>query len=122
MKKNRKNRLSNCSLVLIVIFFFTTIKIMANPIDSLKVDVEVSEFIYENASFPQSHASTIAETDEGLVAAWFGGTHEKHPDVSIYSSIRTEEEWSSPHKIADGVINDTLRYPCWNPVLYNVPN
>ena len=122
MKKNRKNRLSNCSLVLIVIFFFTTIKIMANPIDSLKVEVEVSEFIYENASFPQSHASTIAETDEGLVAAWFGGTHEKHPDVSIYSSIRTEEGWSFPRKIADGVINDTLRYPCWNPVLYNVPN
>ena len=33
---------------------------------------------------PQCHASTLAETSEGLVAAWFGGTHEKHPDVGIW--------------------------------------
>ena len=90
---------------------------MANPIDSLKVKVEVSEFIFENASFPQSHASTIAETDEGLVAAWFGGIHEKHPDVCIYASLKTDGEWSKPQNVADGVINDSLRYPCWNPVL-----
>ena len=118
----KKSSFNNYTLALMVVFIFSTSMIMAKPIDSLKVEVEVSEFIYENASFPQSHASTIAETAEGIVAAWFGGTHEKHPDVSIYSSIRYKGEWSSPQKIADGVINDSLRYPCWNPVLYKVPN
>ena len=27
---------------------------------------------------PSCHASTIVETPSGLVAAWFGGTHEKN--------------------------------------------
>ena len=35
-----------------------------------------SELIYEKAPFPQCHASTIAETSNGLVAAWFAGTRE----------------------------------------------
>jgi hypothetical protein len=39
-----------------------------------------SGLIYERATFPSAHASTIAETKEGLVAAWFGGTKERHPD------------------------------------------
>ena len=39
-----------------------------------KKGILVDEFIYDTASFPQSHASTIAETPDGLIAAWFGGT------------------------------------------------
>ena len=45
-----------------------------------------SEFIFETAPFPSCHASTIAETKSGLVAAWFGGTAERNPDVCIYVS------------------------------------
>src|SRR5437016_2215190 len=45
-----------------------------------------AEFIYEQAPFPQCHASTIAQAANGLVAAWFGGTREKHPDVGIWLS------------------------------------
>ena len=37
-----------------------------------------SSFVYQEAPFPQCHASTIVETPRGLVAAWFGGTREKH--------------------------------------------
>ncbi|HQX51688.1 MAG TPA: sialidase, partial [Planctomycetaceae bacterium] len=44
------------------------------------------EFIYDTAPFPECHASTIEETPAGLVAAWFGGTREKHPDVGIWVS------------------------------------
>jgi predicted neuraminidase len=47
-----------------------------------------SEFVYkaEDVKFPSCHASTIAETKNGLIAAWFGGTHEKNPDVGIWVS------------------------------------
>ena len=79
------------------------------------------EFVYEEASFPSCHASTIAETPAGLVTAFFGGTHERHPDVCIYVCRQVDGSWTAPAEVADGVINDTLRYPTWNPVLYQVP-
>jgi len=83
------------------------------------------EFIYEKASFPQCHASTIEELPNGdLIAAWFGGTKEKHPDVTIWVATKAKgsDRWSEPRQVADGIQNDTLRYPCWNPVLFQVPN
>ncbi len=77
-----------------------------------------SEFIFETAPFPECHASTIAETTDGLVAAWFGGTAERHPDVGIWLSRRSAGKWSAPVEVADGVESPTNRYPCWNPVLF----
>src|SRR5487761_1131215 len=44
------------------------------------------EFIYDTAPFPECHASTIVETQGGLVAAWFGGTREQEEDVGIWLS------------------------------------
>ena len=82
----------------------------------------VDEFIYNVAPYPECHAATIAETPEGLVAAWFGGTKERNPDVCIYVSRHVNGKWTPSVKVADGVQNDTLRYPTWNPVLYQVPN
>lgn len=79
------------------------------------------EFIYEQAPFPSSHASTIAQTSRGLVAAWFGGTHERHPDVGIWVSNRTATGWTAPAEVATGVQTDGKRLPCWNPVLFQVP-
>ena len=79
------------------------------------------EFIYDTAPFPSCHAATIAETPEGLVAAWFGGLHERHPNVEIYVSRLVNDKWTVPVSVADGVQNDTLRYPTWNPVLYQAP-
>src|SRR5579859_4792823 len=77
-----------------------------------------SEFIFTNAPFPSCHASTIAETKEGLVAAWFGGTRERNPDVGIWLSRDVNGQWTSPVEVADGVVSATKRYPCWNPVLF----
>lgn len=86
-----------------------------------KKGIIADEFIFEQAPFPQSHASTIAETPEGLLSAWFGGTKEGNKDVCIWTSRRVNNRWTAPEKVADGVMNDTLRYPCYNPVLYQVP-
>jgi len=79
------------------------------------------EFIFERASFPESHASTIAETDDGLIAAWFGGTTEGYNDVCIWTSRLVNNKWTAPEKVADGVMNDSVRYACYNPVLFYTP-
>ena len=79
------------------------------------------EFIYDLAPFPQCHASTIAETPKGLVCAFFGGTHERNADVEIYVCRKEGKKWSAPVSVANGIQNATLRYPTWNPVLYQVP-
>ncbi len=76
------------------------------------------EFIYETAPFPSCHASTIAEAKGGLVAAWFGGTRERHPDVGIWVSRREGGRWTAPVEVANGVGFATNRLPCWNPVLF----
>jgi len=76
------------------------------------------EFIYDKASFPSCHASSICSNSRGLVASWFGGTREGDKDVGIYVSYHDGLNWSSPMQVADGVQHDGLRYPCWNPVLY----
>jgi predicted neuraminidase len=81
-----------------------------------------SEFIFQTAPFPECHASTIVETEIGLVAAWFGGTHERHPDVGIWLSRFADGKWTAPIEFANGVQSPTNRYPCWNPVLFQPKN
>jgi predicted neuraminidase len=81
------------------------------------------EFVFETAPFPSCHASTIAESRSELVAAWFGGTREKDPDVGIWVSRRVEGRWSKPVEVANGVQyqkpdGSLYRHPCWNPVLF----
>lgn len=75
-------------------------------------------FIYETAPFPSCHASTITDTPGGPVAAWFGGTEEKHPDVGIWVSRFDGSKWSAPVEVANGVQPDGKRHPSWNPVLF----
>lgn len=81
------------------------------------------EFIYEKAPFPSCHASTLAETKGGLVAAWFGGKDEGEPDVGIWFSRREGGRWTAPVEVANGVQyrqanGSASRHPCWNPVLF----
>jgi predicted neuraminidase len=77
-----------------------------------------SEFLYETAPFPSCHASTIAETRRGLVAAWFGGTREGDDDVCIYVARKMDGKWTEPVEVANGLQADGDRHPCWNPVLF----
>ena len=83
-----------------------------------------ASFLYEKASFPQCHASTVAQTPEGdLVAAYFGGSYEKCPDVCIWVSRKPKGSmtWSEPQLVEDGVQPDGTPVACWNPVLFQIP-
>jgi predicted neuraminidase len=89
-----------------------------SPLPAADPGLVKSEFIYASAPFPECHASTIAETDAGLVAAWFGGTHERHPNVGIWMSRQVSGVWTVPVEVANGILSPTKREPCWNPVLF----
>jgi len=80
-----------------------------------------SEFIYQPGEvvFPSCHASTLIENSNGLLAAWFGGTAEKNPDVGIWISQFNNGKWDNPVEVVNGIQHKSKRYPCWNPVLYN---
>jgi alpha-L-rhamnosidase len=72
------------------------------------------EFINEHAPYPQCHASTIAEVAPGkLVAAWFGGTRERAPDVGIWVARQENGRWLDAVEVANGA-----GVPTWNPVLF----
>ena len=92
----------------------------SNPFKGEKCIIK-SEFIYQpgDVTFPSCHASTIIENGKGLMAAWFGGTAEKNPDVGIWISHFANGKWTKPVEVVNGIQHKTKRYPCWNPVLYN---
>ena len=96
----------------LLVFTIATTTLAADPA------LVKSEFIYETAPFPSCHASTIVETKDGLVAAWFGGTAEKNPDVGIWLARHDGKAWSAPVEVANGVQSPAKRHPCWNPVLF----
>ncbi len=82
-----------------------------------------SEFIFEQAPFPECHASTIAQVARGqMVCAWFGGAREGAKDVAIWSSLFENGGWTAPAEAADGIQPGGSRHPCWNPVLFQPTN
>lgn len=89
-------------------------------VDSSHPAYLTGELIYalDNKPTPQTHASTIIETPTGMVSAFFSGTREKAPDVGIRVSRLVNGQWTWPEEVVNGIQNDTLRYPCWNPVLF----
>jgi len=113
------SRASRCVLVMVGIFCPPAA--LAQPA-STHPAVRRWEFIYLNGSFESAHASTIAETEHGLVAAWFGGTQEGSPDVTIWLSRMVDGKWTPPVSVASGEQPDGARYPCWNPVLAPWPD
>jgi predicted neuraminidase len=63
---------------------------------------------------PHCHAATLVQTGTGnLLAAWFGGTRQGHPDVGIWLARCEAQQWSPPVRVArvPGI-------PLWNPVLF----
>ncbi|MNQ38417.1 hypothetical protein D3C85_519940 [compost metagenome] len=89
-----------------------------------KEGILVDQFVYDKAPYPSCHAITIVEATNGdLIASWFGGTHERNPDVCIYVAIKPKgsNTWNEGVKVADGVMKVGPRLPTWNPVLYQIP-
>ena len=82
----------------------------------MKVKKVIQEFIIkeEEKPFDSCHASTLIQTKDGVtVAAWFGGSREKGPDVDIWVSRRVNGLWETP------VIAAQVRaVAMWNPVLF----
>lgn len=101
-----------------------TIVAPAEPRPDPHPAVRSAGFLYEQAPFPQCHASTIVQTSAGsLLAAFFGGTHEKHPDVGIWLVRAEAGRWTAPVGVANGVQysrpdGSVVRHPTWNPVLF----
>jgi len=81
--------------------------------------IKVNEsLLFSSPPFNNCHASTLVEDQHGeLSVACFGGSQEGKKDVVIYYGKINSKGEAIPGEIASGVINDSVRYPCWNPVL-----
>lgn len=112
MKKN--------TIFTIILFLAFSLNV-SSQLAKWQTGVVKQEFLYEKAPFPSCHSATLVETPTGLVAAYFGGTRERDPDVEIYISRWVNGKWLAPVSAADGVQKDGKRLPTWNPVLYQVP-
>ena len=72
---------------------------------------------------PQCHSSTIEQLPNGnLIAAWFGGTIEKHVDNSIWVSRQENGRWSRPVEVVDGSEGEQEDHRTGNPVLFQPRN
>lgn len=83
-------------------------------------------FLYEGNLPPTCHAATAVETPQGdIIAAFFGGTYEGHPDSDIWICRRKKGSslWSKPEVLADGVYTKHTRsafeYDSLFPVICN---
>lgn len=103
-----------------VILFLLVVQALNAQDSKTKPGVVLEEFIYEKATFPQCHSASLIELNDGsLLSTFFGGTHERHADVEIYTSRKPKNgKWSVPKSVANGGQADETRFPTWNPVLF----
>src|SRR5512141_3164990 len=79
--------------------------------------IKTSAIFRENPISPSCHAATLVETEQGLMAAWFSGTHEGHPDVAVWNARFENGAWSQP-----ACLIDIAGVPLWNPVFFRDSN
>ena len=104
-------------LLLLSLGFFSAVSVGVSA-DSIAAVLQ-SEFLNEKAPYPECHASTLAEVAPGqLVAAWFGVTKERNPDVGIWFARQENGHWQNAVEVANGVQPTGPRLPTWNPVLF----
>ena len=81
-----------------------------------------TEFLADPPPTLSSHASTICDAKNGMVAAWFGGTAERQRDVVIWLTRQVDNGWSKPVEVARGTEDGDEQWACWNPVLFQPKN
>lgn len=102
---------------LFVLFCFFFVALFAKGQSSWKIVSR--ELVVAKPPFQACHASTLVELSSGeLLVSFFAGTREAAKDVCIWLAAKRGGRWTKPFVIASGIVNDTLRYPCWNPVLF----
>lgn len=103
------------------LFLLTALALPAPALAQHTWAIAKQELLFTNPPFRQCHASTLVEVakDKFLVAC-FGGSQESKPDVAIWLTTIDKKGIAAPERVADGVVSDTLRYPAWNPVLFQV--
>lgn len=118
--KNAKQDISESNKVEVITDNYN-IPPLSKPGDGAYV---TGELIYglDDKPTQECHSSSIIETPSGILVTFFAGTHEKNPDVGIRISRLIDGKWSNPEEVANGIENDTLRYPTWNPVLFQPKN
>lgn len=94
------------------------IRLAGGPGENRHGAVVSDAFIPGRFFWGMAHASTIAESGDGLVAAWFSGLLESRPTVVIQVSRHNGRGWSLPVEVASGRCDDGKRCACWNPVLF----
>ena len=116
--------LNTISLIIAIPLIAVSTSLFGQKIPDL-VDLDNASYISSGLIYPldnkptaECHASTLVETPDGLVAAWFGGTYERHPDVGIWMAHYEKGQWTKPVEVVNGFQDDSLRYPTWNPVLF----
>jgi len=97
---------------------FTSLILLAVTSILCAMQVEESCFVVTPARTACSHASTIEKLNSGdLLCAWFGGTRERADDVCIWLARNSGDGWIDAEVIAEG-----YGVPCWNPVLFQMPD
>lgn len=106
-------------LLAVVIAGCTGVCVNAQAVPGSGAVCITNEMIVEKPPYAASHASSIVElSGNRLMATWFAGPYESSKEVCIWLSVNEKGKWLPPQQVANGIINDTLRYPCWNPVLF----
>jgi predicted neuraminidase len=105
-----------------ILTIYAASTLMSQTPASTAAPILKSEFLFETAPVASVHASTIVEARNGLVAAWFGGSREGAADVGIWLTRSVGRRWDPPSEVATGIQVDGTRYPCWNPVLFELPD
>lgn len=117
------NYLIKTSLILAILFAQScgaskSIQTEQTEVDSTSAFLPIKDFLFNEQSYPECHASTVLQLNNGgYIAAWFGGTKEKHDDVGIWITKGKPGNWEKTTEVAK-INND----PHWNPVLFRAPD
>ena len=113
-----KMKLSIPLALYLIVFFVLTLNLPETFGQGTEKMIISKGFVFNEAKdFKECHASTLLRLKDGtFLAAWFGGTKEKNPDVGIWMSKGQANLWEPPFQIAK-IRGDAH----WNPVLFQTP-